>query len=59
MGNINNTLNTLSNVANTIFNFATYDWTKEKLVRLAVVGGLFVTAAVVVKYVDTKCPETK
>lgn len=62
METLNTTLTTVATVSTTLFNFATYDWTKGKLIRLAVVGGIFIAAVATVKYIEsrsTENPETK
>ena len=47
-----NTLNTVAHVADSIFRFATHNWTKKTLIQLAVVSVVFVGAAVVIKSID-------
>ena len=54
---IMSTLNVTCHVADVVHKFATYNWTKKSVLQLAVVGGVFIGAACLVKLIDKKVIE--
>lgn len=52
-----NTLNTVTNTANTVYEFATFDWNKKTVLRLAITAAALVGVTVILAKLNSKDQE--